>query len=74
MTVIKFSHRYSKMSGMSNSRIDLRQAELLAEILSKEYPDVRDHFRDMSKILAAKSDALRMFPILVKELKECRER
>ena len=55
-------------------QIDLRQAELLAEILSKECPDVRDHFRDMSKILAAKSDALRMFPILVKELRECRER
>jgi len=59
---------------MPDSRIDLRQAELLAEILSKEYPDVRDHFRDMSKILAAKSEALCIFLRLVKELKECRER
>jgi len=59
---------------MPDSRIDLRQAELLAEIISKEYPDVRDHYHDMDKIIAAKSEALCIFPRLVKELKECRER
>ncbi|MCK9571334.1 hypothetical protein M0R72_20465 [Candidatus Pacearchaeota archaeon] len=54
-------------------RIDLRQAELLAEILTKEYPDVRDHLMDMDRILAAKREALNMFPFLVEELKECRK-
>ena len=59
---------------MPGSRIDLRQAELLAEILTKEYPDMRDYYQEIDKIMSAKHEALNMFPMLVKELKECRER
>lgn len=57
---------------MPDSRIDLRQAELIAEIISKEYPDMRDYYQEIDKIMAAKCEALGMFPALVKELKECR--
>ena len=59
---------------MPGNRIDLMQAELIAEIISKEYPDMRDYYQEIDKIMAAKCEALNMFPMLVKELKECRER
>lgn len=58
---------------MPSNRIDLRQAEFLAEIISKKYPDMRDYYLDIDKIRAAKADAISMFPALVKELRECRK-